>query len=384
MPGLVPFFIVIIAGLFFSHMFNRLHLPWVVALIVAGIVIGPDGFDVFRPDSTFELLSNIGLIFLMFIAGLETKFSSFGEIRKGIFPIFILNSIVPFIVGVSIGMYFGYDTLTASLLGIILTSASIAVIVPSLEAQGKLKTKLGRSIVVTAILEDVLSLTLLFVLLQVHTNDPTSIPFPLFLAILFASLFALKYILPRIRRRFSFLPIHRKDAFEHELRLVFVILIGTVILFELMGLEPLIAGFFTGMVLSGSIKSELLRSKLHAISYGIFIPIFFVTIGTKTDLKPLIEDNTALVFTIVVIVGAIIAKFTSGWLGGKLSGFNNKESALIGISTIPHLSTALAVIFTGHALDIIDEQLFAAMMTLTLVTTLVGPILINRFATKLA
>lgn len=383
MPGLIPFFIVIIAGLFFSHLFNRLHLPWVVALIVAGIVIGPNGLDIFRPDNTFELLGNIGLIFLMFIAGLETKFSSFGKIKKGILPIFILNSLVPFIVGISIGMFFGYDILTSSLLGIILTSASIAVIIPSLEAQGKLKTKLGQTIIATAILEDVLSLTLLFVLLHTYADDPTSIPLPLLLGLLFAFLIALRYILPGIRKRFSFIPLKRKDSFEHELRLVFVILIGTVVLFEIIGLEPIIAGFFTGMALSGSIKNEILKGKLHAISYGIFIPIFFVTIGTKTNLAPLLEDSTTLVFTIVVILGALIAKFTSGWLGGRLSGFNNKESKLIGVATIPHLSTALAVIFTGHALGIIDEQLFTAMMALTLITTLIGPFLINRLAPKL-
>ena len=383
MPGLIPFFIVIIAGLFFSHLFNRLHLPWVVALIVAGIVIGPNGLDIFRPDNTFELLGNIGLIFLMFIAGLETKASSFGKIKKGVLPIFILNSFIPFAVGLSIGIYFGYDILTSSLLGIILTSASIAVIIPSLESQGKLKTKLGQSIVATAILEDVLSLTLLFILLHTYTDTSTSIPLPLLLMFLFVLLVALKEILPKIQKQFSFIRIKKRDAFEHELRLVFVILIGTVIFFEIIGLEPIIAGFFTGMALSGTINNEVLRGKLHAISYGIFIPIFFVTIGTKTNLAQLLDNNATLFFTITLILGSLVSKFGSGWLGGKLGGFNNKESILIGVATIPHLSTALAVIFTGHTLNIIDEQLFTAMMTLTLVTTLVGPVLINKLSPKL-
>ena len=383
MPELIPFFIVIIAGLFFSHLFNRLHLPWVVALIVAGIVIGPNGLDIFRPDDTFDLLSNIGLIFLMFIAGLETKASNFGKIKKGVLPIFILNSLIPFVTGLSIGIYFGYDILTSSLLGIILTSASIAVIIPSLESQGKLKTKLGQSIVATAILEDVLSLTLLFILIHVYTDTSSDIPLPLLLMLLFVLLVALKEILPKIQKRFSFALIKRKDSFEHELRLVFVILIGTVIFFEIIGLEPIIAGFFTGMTLSGSINSEILRGKLHTMSYGIFIPIFFVTIGTKTNFAPLIENKVTLIFTIILIVGSLISKFGSGWIGGKLGGFNNKESILIGVSTIPHLSTALAVIFTGHTLEIIDEQLFTAMMTLTLVTTLISPILINKLSPKL-
>ena len=98
MPELLSFFTIILAGLFFSHIFNRLHLPWVVALIIAGIVIGPAGFNVYQPDPTFELLGEIGLIFLMFMAGLETRFTSFDEIKHDVLPIFLLNSIIPFVI----------------------------------------------------------------------------------------------------------------------------------------------------------------------------------------------------------------------------------------------------------------------------------------------
>ncbi|MCK5096360.1 MAG: cation:proton antiporter, partial [Candidatus Pacebacteria bacterium] len=115
MPELLSFFTIILAGLFFSHIFNRLHLPWVVALIIAGIVIGPAGFNVYQPDPTFELLGEIGLIFLMFMAGLETRFTSFDEIKHDVLPIFLLNSIIPFVTGFSLSMYFGFELIESIL-----------------------------------------------------------------------------------------------------------------------------------------------------------------------------------------------------------------------------------------------------------------------------
>ena len=382
MPELMTFFVVIIAGLFFSHLFNRLHLPWVAALIIAGIVIGPHGFGIYTSNPTFEILGEIGLIFLMFMAGLETRFSDFGHIKDRVLSIFLLNSIFPLLTGISIGLLFGYTLIESTLLGIIITSASIAVIIPTLEERGLLKKRIGKTILITALLEDVLSLTLLSLLLQVGIDKTSAhIPLPLFYLLLIALFISLKYLLPQIQNRLSW--FHKKtDSYEHELRLVFVILIGTVILFESIGLEPIIAGFFTGMVLSSSMNNEVLKNKLHAISYGFFIPIFFVTIGTKADFSPIFQNTEILFLTIIIIIASLGAKFISGLVGAKLSGFTTKESALIGVSTIPHLSTALAVIFTGHELQLLNDQLVTTMITLTLASTLLGPLLISFVAKK--
>jgi Kef-type K+ transport system membrane component KefB len=377
MPELMTFFVVIIAGLFFSHLFNRLHLPWVVALIVAGIAIGPGGLDIYEPNNTFEILGEIGLIFLMFMAGLETEFSSFHKVQNKILPIFLLNSLLPFLTGLGVGMFFGYDLLQSTLLGIIFLSASIAVIVPSLQDVGLFKTKIGNTIIVTAVLEDVLSLALLSITLQLTVGGANAnISLPLFYMLLVALFISLKYLLPMVQSHLTWIG-KQKDSYEHELRLVFVILIGTVLLFESIGLEPIIAGFFTGLVLSSSLQNEALRNKLHALGYGFFIPIFFVTIGSKIDPAIIIGDQHMINLVVVVVIAALVSKFTSGFLGGRLSGFSIKDSTMIAAATIPHLSTALAVIFTGYTLGIIDHHLLTAMMIVTLISTLIGPILIG-------
>ncbi|MEX1063797.1 MAG: cation:proton antiporter [Candidatus Paceibacterota bacterium] len=374
MTELLPFFIVLFAGLFFSEVFSRLHLPWVVALILAGVFIGPFGLDLFTPNATLEFLGEIGLVFLMFMAGLEIKLSIFKESRGGVFTLSFLNSVVPFLVGFGIGWFMGYGMATSLLLGIVFISSSIAVVIPSLEVNNVLRSKLGRSIVGATIIEDVLSLVLLSVLLQ--TVSPAArLPLPLFYSLLFLTVFILRWVIIKVRAHFA--GHDHVDIFQQEFRSIFVILIGTVVSFQLLGLHPIVAGFFAGLVLSESITSVVLKEKLRAISYGIFIPIFFVIIGSKTNLGIFSQTSGVLLVTLMIVVGSMGAKFLSGFTAGKIGKLPNSQSALMGLATMPQLSTTLAVVFAGSALGIFDQTLITAMVILSIVTTFFSPLLIK-------
>ncbi len=375
----LPFFLILLVGVLFSSIFRRFHLPWVLALIVAGLVFGPNGFAFVEINPTIEFLGQIGLIFLMFMAGLETKLSSFREFGKSIAWISFINALIPFAVGYSIGFFFGFDVIASLLLGIIFMSSSIAVIIPTLESTGILNTKLGRSIVSTTIIEDVASLVLLSILLQ--SIDPiTVLPLPSFYILLIIILVAFRYGLPKIR---NLIPRRRdeKDLFESEVRIIFALLLGTVVTFELLGLHPIIAGFFAGLVLSDSIKSEILIDKLRTLSYGIFIPVFFVVVGMETDISVFTVGGGALALVVVILLGSMLSKFFSGWFGARISGFRNNDALIFGFATIPQLSTTLAVAFTAVELGILENELAAAMVILSIVTTLVAPIAL-RFIQK--
>jgi Kef-type K+ transport system membrane component KefB len=126
--------------------------------------------------------------------------------------------------------------------------------------------------------------------------------------------------------------------------------------------------------LSKSINSHLIIDKLRTISYGIFIPVFFVVIGMETDIGVFSESLSIVGIVLVIALTSIIAKFTSGWLAGKLIGFTQRESAIIGFSTIPQLSTTLAVVFTAVELGLLPPTLITAMVILSIVTTLVAPV----------
>lgn len=381
MAELTSFLLVILAGVVFSALFNRLHLPWVVALIIAGIVIGPHGAGVFEPTREIEFFSEIGLIFLMFMAGLETRLSSLSALKRDISRLFIINGLLPFAVGIGIGLWLGLDPVPTLLLATIFISSSIAVVIPAFEENHLLHVRLGKTVVGATIVADVFSLLLLSVILQT-TETAANIPLLIFYPILFASLVALRWAVPM----FKSLVLPRagvaRDLFEQELRYVFVILIGTVLLFEILGLHPIIAGFFAGLVLSEFITSEILKEKLHAISYGIFIPVFFVVIGAQTNLGAFDGVGSALLMVFAITIGSMASKFISGWLGGRWVGFSRSQSVLIGTSTMPSLSTSLAAVAAGRSLGLFGDDMLTAIIVLSMISTFVAPILIRRFAPR--
>lgn len=372
MTQLLPFFLILFTSVFFSELFNRLHLPWVIALIIAGMVIGPYGLGIFAPSETIEFLSQIGLVFLMFMAGLETQLSSFKESKVKISLIAFFNGAIPFLAGFGIGQIFTYSLQTSLLLGIIFVSSSLAVVIPSLERTKILHSPFGQVVVATTILQDVASLVLLSVFFQL-VNPITAIPLPIFYALLFGFLVLLRFIIPKIRNAFIERFGSKEDIFQQELRSIFVILFGTVIVFELLGLHPIIAGFFAGFVLSDTVDSDILKGKLRAISYGLFIPVFFVVVGANTDLSVFADLQTAGFLTLIVVGGSVVAKYISGVVSGQLMGFTKQESQILGVSSIPQLSTTLAVVFSAQQIGLVPPEVSTAMVVLSIATTFIGP-----------
>lgn len=377
---LIPFFLLLVAALLFSAIFRQFHLPWVVALIVAGALIGPSGFAFLELTPVLEFMAKIGLIFLMFMAGLETRLSSFREFRRGILSLSLVNSVIPFAVGWGIGSLFGFGLVPSLLLGIIFMSSSIAVIVPTLEVTGMMNTKLGKTIVSSTILQDVASLVLLSVLLQ--TVDPTTaLPLPSFYILLAFALVAFRYGLPRLRALIPY-PRDEHDLFQTEVRIIFAMLLGTVVVFEALGLHAIIAGFFAGLVLSDTVTSSLLIEKLRTISYGVFIPVFFVVVGAQSDIAALTAGSASLLLVVAVVLGSLCAKFLSGVLGARFAGFRKNDAYMVGFAAIPQLSTTLAVVFSAVELGLLHSELAAAMVLLSMVSTLVAPIAMRRVCTR--
>ncbi len=384
MAELITFLIVIAAGLFFAEFLRPLHLPYVVALIIGGILIGPNGLGIFVPDNTMTVIGEIGLVFLMFMAGLEAKLKVMGGLKKEISKIALLNGLIPFLCGTGIAIMFGYGWIGAIFLGTIFISSSIAVVIPSLSSNNLLRRNLGKSILGATIIEDVLSLVVFSIMLQI-LNPTHNVPLPIFYGVLLVFLATMRIAMLRLRKFYQSLLSRRekKDVFENELRFVFAILLGIVALFELLGLHAIIAGFFAGLVFSESIRKRILKRKLHAISYGLFIPIFFIIIGAEMDIWVLFGELNVLILTITVVVISILSKFLSGYIGSKLSGFSSNEGLVAGASTIPQLSTTLAVAFVALETGILDQAMIIAMTTLSILTSLVGPSALSLLVRRL-
>lgn len=379
MSQLLPFFIILLAGLAFSEIFRRLHLPLVISLIVAGVIIGPEVLDLVQTSPAIELVGRLGLVFLMFIAGLEAKFDNFKRLRGRILSMTLINSTIPFLAGYAITWYLGYDLIASLLVAIAFMSSSVAIIIPILEAKNVLKYDFGKVMIGAIVLQDILSLVLLSIVLQSLTPINT-LSIPVFYLILVATLIGLRILIPLVRGFFKddSLPASERQLFQEELRLILVILIGTVVIFELLGLHDIVAGFFAGFVLSDSIKSRITKEKIYAIGYGFFIPVFFILIGSKTNISVFGEASGALLVTFLVVTGALLSKIVGGAISALANGFSKKQGGIIAFSVIPQLFTTLAVAFVGLELGLIDDNMLNALVVLSVVSTFIGPIVTSR------
>lgn len=383
MEAFYPFFLIVFSGVFFSMLSIRTHIPWAVMLIIGGIVFGPSFLNVISINPTIDFIGQIGLIFLMFMAGLETKLSRFSIIKNGLLFLAFVNGFIPFVIGVGVVWLLGYELMTALIIGIIFVSSSVAVVIPSLEVSGILNTKLGQSVIITTVLQDISSLILLSLFIQ-SVSPVTEVPLYVFYPALLGVLIALRLLIPKLREWVVRIASDSPGLFQLEFRSTFLMLIGTVIAFELLGLHPIVAGFFSGLVLADSIKSKVLKEKIQTISYGVFIPTFFIVIGIRTDMTVFSNLSDVLLVTLSVISALLISKYVSGYVAARLIGFNQLESSFFAATSLPQLSTTLATAFVAFNLGLIDQMLLTSLVILSVVTVLVSPILINLYATRLS
>lgn len=377
MAEFITFFIIICGALLFSEVFNRLNLPWVTALIMAGIVFGAEGFGLIHANQVTDFFSEIGLVFLMFIAGLEIRFRTFKALRREVGIVSLINGLAPLVLALAIGVVFQLEWPATLLLAAALVSSSIAVVIPSLEGTDIFPRKLGQSIIASTALLDIISVLLFSVVIQQVTESTT--PLPVLYGFLVMAMVLLRLIIPKLEDYFA-----KKETqkYEQEMQLLISILLGTVVLFGVLGLEPPEAAFFAGIILSDSLNDKVTKAKLHAIAYGLFIPIFFVMVGAEIDLGVFIEAPEVIWLVLAVVIGSVAVKYVSGWFGSRAAGFTSAQSKLFGVATIPQLNVTLVVASAGFAHGIIGLNLLTALVILSVVTTLVAPPLMTRYAKR--
>ena len=381
MEALLPFFIILFSGLFLSEFFQRVHLPWVIALIVSGFLVGPAGVGIIESSQTLEFLASLGLIFVMFMAGIETDF--FNKSRQSHFG----KAFVLALIGGSLSWLFGYilagalglPFLAAVLLGIIFISSSVAVAFPILEGSGIIDKGLGKTILSTMIIQDFLSLFVFSIFSRIVSPDK-GLNVLVVYVILIASFFVLRKGIPMIRGYFvKEFHTDEQDIFEQELRAVLVLLVGIVAFFALLGIHEILAAFLAGMILTDLISHRDIKKNIHALGYGIFIPIFFASIGITTQINKINfqEPNVWFLLTSVV-VGTLFIRYIALYIGSRTVHLSHAQAKVVGSSMLPQLSTTLALGFAGRQMGLFDETLVTALVLMSIFSILVTPILLRR------
>jgi Kef-type K+ transport system membrane component KefB len=366
------FLIWIAAAFFFPLILRRLQMPWVTAVIFAGVFLGPHGLSVVNPGEIMDFLATIGLVFLMFTAGLDTKFSVLKKAGKDVLYFSLVNLSIPFATGFVVGMYLGLGVFASLVLGVCFSSSSVGVIVPMLR-ELKVKSRVKSTITSAIFLEDVVSLILLAILLKA-VAPISQIPLEIFPGVLVIFLIVVFYVIPIVQEwLFSWGP--KKDIFAGQMRAVFITLSLVALMAELIGVHAMVGGFLAGLILSDMLRRRRkLEQNIFAISYGFLIPIFLLNLGMTTNIATLFAPRDALI-TGLIVVSLIASKSASGFLGARLLGFPSRISLGTGVMTIAQMSTTLATASLALNYGIFTEDILAALVVMSIVTIVIAPLL---------
>jgi Kef-type K+ transport system membrane component KefB len=351
----------------------RMGQPPVLGELVGGIVIGTTGFKLIDPSvEIIHLLSELGVLILLFEVGLETKLSDLTKVGVQALLVAIIGIVMPIVLGYGLGMLFGLAPIPSMLIGAALSATSIGISARVLSDQGALTSVAGCIILGAAVIDDIAGVSLLAVMTKVAelgTVSLTDIALVTGSSVGFVLVTLLlgKHIARGLLKLVSFL---RSRGILLVSFLTFAFFLAY--LAQTVGSAALIGAFAAGLLLEETEHQHTLETQLRPVA-DIFTPIFFVSVGASVNLFALSPFDPAtrgmLLFTIVLIVVAIVSKLVAGF------GANPKESSrmVVGVGMLARGEVGLIFAGVGLTSGVLDAGLYAALVTTVMVTTLLAP-----------
>lgn len=377
---LLDLILILIAVKVAGHLSKKLGQPSVFGELLVGIILGPAllGWIVVDPENPglIKELAEVGVILLMFLAGLETDVEEFKKTAYGSSLVAVGGVIFPLVTGFAVGLLFGYEFSIAIFIGTLLVATSVSISVQTLRELGKLQTKEGVTILGAAVLDDVLGIILLSVVVGFTASSGGGSMVDIFLLlgkiVLFFVLVVLigRKLLPRLFQWGA-------NLMTTEVLLTFGIISALSFAYfaEMLGLAGIVGSYFAGLMLSLTKYRHELFEKVEVISFSFFVPIFFVSIGVAADISGLTADILWLILALTAT--AVLAKLVGGGLGAKLAGFNWRSSIGIGAGMVARGEVGLIVASIGLSRGLIDNELFTVTVIIVLATTLITPPLLK-------
>ena len=358
---------------------ERVHMPQVVGALVAGVLVGPSGLGWVGETDFLVKAAEIGVIILMFNAGLDTDLEELKSTGFASFIIAVIGVVVPLKGRIGSYLLFANDPsdplnmMKAAFIGVVLTATSVSITVETLREMGKLRSKVGTAILGAAVIDDILGIVVLTVL--TGFTDPTVQPLLVFGRILgfFVFVLVIGFVMYKAFAKMEQIwHKHRRIAIY---ALVFAFLMSYVAE-RFFGIADITGAYFAGIVICNlSATRDYVASKTNVLGYMLFSPLFFASIGIKTNLEGL--TGTLVVFAIVLTIVAILTKIIGCGLGARLMGFQTYDAFSIGLGMVSRGEVALIVAQKGEQAGLIDASMFPAIVLVVIVTTLVTPILLK-------
>jgi Kef-type K+ transport system membrane component KefB len=360
---------------------RKLNIPGIIGLIISGVVIGPFGLNILAKNSAIDLFATIGLLYIMFIAGLELDLNEFKKHKNRSFIFGALTFFIPLSIGYPVCLYvLGYDA-NASFLTASMFATHTLVAYPIVTRFGISKQSVVAIAVGGTILTDTAVLIILAVIMGANKgslNQEFWIRLGTSLAIFSAIMF---FIIPRIARWFF-----RKLESEKTSHYIFVlsVVFFAAFLAEVAGVEPIIGAFVAGLALNKLIPhSSALMNRIEFIGNAIFIPFFLISVGMLVDVRVVFNGYTALFVAAVLTITALLGKWLAAFISQKLFLYKTSERQLLFGLSSAHAAATLAIILVGFREGILDENILNGTIILILITCLVASFATENAAKKL-
>jgi|YNPNPStandDraft_1061719.scaffolds.fasta_scaffold33592_2 Kef-type K+ transport system membrane component KefB len=383
-PLLLGLAIVLVAAKVGGWLVRRLGQPAVLGELAVGLLLGPSvlnvfGIDYFAHAHTPDILrefGELGVIFLMFAAGLEIQVGDLLSTGRAAVLVGFLGVIFPIGLGTLAGLQFNYSLANAEFMGIVLAATSVSISARTLMELGRLRSREGLTLLSAAVVDDVLAILVLSIFLGVVLEGGTQawqliwIALRMFLFLAGAFLVGL-WVLPRVVEWARRLPISEP---------VLSVTLASVLLFAwaaefLGGVAAITGAFVAGVGLARSAQKTEIERGIHTLNYALFVPVFLVVIGLRADIRQLSGSDVGL--TILLCAVAIVSKILGCGLGARLGGMSWRESLRVGTGMISRGEVGLIVAGIGLDAQLIRPNLFTDVVVMVIVTTLVTPPLLR-------
>ncbi|MGE5703364.1 MAG: cation:proton antiporter [Clostridia bacterium] len=364
--------IILIASKIAGSVSVRLGQPSVLGKLLIGIILGPSVLGLVNDTDILQEFSQIGVILLMFIAGLETDVEEFKRTGKASTFVGIGGIVVPLALGYFAGTILDLSPLQSAFLGLLLSATSVSISVQALKEMNQLKSREGTTILGAAVIDDVVVIIALAFLMSLMGGD-VNLGLVIGKKVLFfvgAILIGWKLV-PLFLRRFASLRV-TESVISSALIVCFVF----AYMAEYTGVAAIIGAYIAGVAISLTEFKHEIFEKVETISYSIFVPVFFTSIGVTAQFGG-IRENIGLIIGMSVL--AILTKLIGAALGAKAAGFSWKSSMGIGSAMVSRGEVALIIAAIGLESRLLTQELFAVIVVVILVTTIVTPPMMTLF-----
>ncbi|MEE1076540.1 MAG: cation:proton antiporter [Acutalibacteraceae bacterium] len=372
--------IILISTKIFGLIFKKFHMPQVVGALLAGLILGPALLNVLQEDDFITKVSSIGVIVLMFAAGLETDIKEFKKTGKASAIIAIMGVVVPLAGGFAITYFMIPPSevgvshfLKGMFIGVILTATSVSITVETLKEMGKMNTRAGNAILGAAIIDDILGIIALTIISSFADSDVKIWVVMIKILGFFVFSIGVGFICYKL---FSmYMDRYRKD-YRRFVILAFTFCLLMSWMSEIVfGVADITGAYIAGLILSNTSKHNYLESRFSTLSYMLLSPIFFASIGLKVELPEM--SSLIIIFAILLAVIAILSKMVGCGIGAKICGFDTKECLQIGAGMVSRGEVALIVADKGLSLGLMDKELFAPIVIVVVATTIIAPVILK-------